>query len=140
MEKLNINLPMKEPTFKTYLSLLHVFKNNDNMEMLNIYCNDPYYQNLYTHSSLYKSGVIIKLNDDELFFTLKRMLNYYISTNLTKTPNKENISKFVKEVKKALDVENNFNKKLIDNNVDPQQATDDLEPIYSLLSVIIILI
>ena len=43
MENLNINLPMKEPTFKTYLSLLHVFKNNDNMEMLNIYCNDPDY-------------------------------------------------------------------------------------------------
>ena len=88
MDKLNINLPMKEPTFKTYLSLLHVFKNNDNMEMLRRYCNDTDYQNLYTHSSLYKSGVIIKLNDDELFFTLKRMLNYYISTNLTKTPNK----------------------------------------------------
>ena len=110
------------------------------MEMLNIYFNDPDYQNLYTHSSLYKSGFIIKLND-ELFFTLKRILNYYIKTNLTKTPNKENISKFVKEIKKALNVENNFNKKLIDNNVDPEQVPDELkEPIYSLFSLIIKLI
>jgi hypothetical protein len=115
-----------------------MFGNDDCYELLTNTCQNPNTRNLFSHTTMYKSGISKEVKDpDILFFTMKLMLQKFEDSNHKTVPTAEEIKALCIQAKNSLDVEAKTHEYLAEHGIEekgiPQHITNMLNNMLNVI-------
>ena len=103
---------------KTYLTLNKMFDNDECYQLLTNMCQNPNTRTLFSHATMYKSGISKDAKDpDVLFFIMKLMLKKYEQSKFLSVPTTDEIKEICTKVKNSLEVEHKAHEYLVQNGI-----------------------